>query len=126
MRNHAVGAVVKGVRTLFDAGTATGLSDGQLLERYLRRGDDSAEAAFRALVERHGPMVLRACRGVLHDVHAAEDAFQATFLILARKAGSIRKRDSVASWLFGVARRVAGRADAQRRHGRTARDRGSR
>jgi RND family efflux transporter MFP subunit len=116
MRDRAVGSVLKGVRTLIDVGTSVGLSDGQLLERYLRlRGEDAAEAAFRALVERHGPMVLRACRGVLHDVHAAEDAFQATFLVLARKARSIRQRESVASWLFGVARRVATRADAQRK-----------
>ena len=115
MRNRAVGAVLKGVRTLLDAGTSTGVSDGQLLERFLLRRDDAAEVAFAALVERHGPMVLRTCRGVLHDVHAAEDAFQATFLILARKAPSIRQGDSVASWLFGVARRVAVRADAQRK-----------
>ena len=115
MRNRAVGAVLKGVRTLLDVGTSTGLSDGQLLERFLLQGDDAAEAAFRALVDRHGPMVLRACRGVLHDADDAEDAFQATFLVLARKAGTIRKGDSVASWLFGVARRVAVRADAQRK-----------
>ena len=115
MRNRAVGAVLKSVRTLLDVGTSTGVSDGQLLERFLLRRDDTAEVAFAALVERHGPMVLRTCRGVLHDVHAAEDAFQATFLILARKAPSIRQGDSVASWLFGVARRVAVRADAQRK-----------
>ena len=116
MRDRAVGAVLKGVRTLLDVGTSVGLSDGQLLERYLLlRGDDAAEAAFRALVERHGPMVMRACRGVLHDLHAAEDAFQATFLILARKARSIRRRESVASWLFGVARRIAVRAEARRK-----------
>ncbi len=122
MRKRAVGSYVDGVRTLFEVGTLTGLSDGQLLEHYLRRGDDSAEAAFRALVDRHGPMVLRACRGVLRDPHAAEDALQATFLILARKGGSIQKRDSVASWLFGVARRVAIRSDARRRR-RSARER---
>ena len=122
MRKRAVGSYVDGFRTLFEVGTLTGLSDGQLLERYLRRGDDSAEAAFRALVDRHGPMVLRACRGVLRDPHAAEDAFQATFLILARKGGSIQKRDSVASWLFGVARRVAIRSDARRRR-RSVRER---
>ncbi len=114
MRSRSAGAVLKDVRTLLDIGTSTGLSDSQLLERYLLRRDDAADAAFTALVERHGPMVLRACRGVLHDTHAAEDAFQATFLILARKAGAIRKRDSVASWLFGVARRVAHRAKARR------------
>ena len=89
MRNKAV---VKGVRTLFDAGTATGLSDGQLLERYLRRGDDSAEAAFagpgRAARADGAPRL----PGRARDPHAAEDAFQATFLILARRAGSIRKR----------------------------------
>jgi RNA polymerase sigma factor (sigma-70 family) len=113
MRDRAVAAVFKGVRTLLDIGTTAGLSDGQLVERYLLRRDDAAEAAFRALVERHGPMVLRACRGVLHDTHAAEDAFQATFLILARKAASIRQRESVASWLFGVASRVAVRVDAR-------------
>jgi RND family efflux transporter MFP subunit len=122
MRDRAAGAVVKGVRTLFDVGTAVGFSDGQLLERYLLGGDGAAEAAVRALVERHGPMVMRACRGVLHDVHAAEDAFQATFLVLARKARSIRRRESVASWLFGVARRVALRADGRRRR-RAARER---
>jgi HlyD family secretion protein len=114
MPGRAVTTVVKSVRTLLEVGTAAGLPDGQLLERYRLRRDDAAEAAFGALVERHGPMVLRVCRGVLHDSHDAEDAFQATFLILARKAGAIRKRDSVASWLFGVARHVAGRARAQR------------
>ncbi len=115
MRNRGVGAVLKSVRTLLEVGTSAGLSDSQLLERFLLGRDDSAEVAFSALVERHGPMVLRTCRGVLHDLHAAEDAFQATFLILARKASSIRKRESIASWLFGVARRVAGRADVQRK-----------
>ncbi len=84
MRNRSVGAVLKNVQTLFDVGTAAGLSDGQLLESYLLRGDDASEAAFSALVERHGPMVLRVCRGVLQDIHSAEDAFQATFLVLAQ------------------------------------------
>ncbi len=114
MRNKAIGRALRSVRTLFEVGTSAGLSDGQLLDRYLLREPDVAEPAFRALVERHGPMVLLACRGVLHDAHASEDAFQATFLILARKAGSIRNRDSVKSWLFGVARRVAARAKAGR------------
>ena len=114
MRSRDFGVVVRGVQTLLNAGTTTALSDSQLLERFLLRSGDPADAAFSALVERHGPMVLRVCRGVLHDSHAAEDAFQAAFLILARKASSIRKRDSVASWLFGVARRVALRAKVQR------------
>ena len=71
-------------------------------------GEDG-KAAFEFLVERHGPMVLRVCTQALKDRHQAEDAFQATFLVLARQAGSIRNRDSVGSWLFGVARRAARR-----------------
>jgi HlyD family secretion protein len=97
------------VRTLFGVGTAAALSDDQLVERFLRRGE-VAEVAFVALVEKHGPMVLRVCRDVLRDPHDAEDAFQATFLILVLKAGTIREHSSVASWLFGTARRVAIRA----------------
>jgi RNA polymerase sigma factor (sigma-70 family) len=79
-------------------------SDALLLGRFVELWD---QAAFRDLVRRHGPMVLGVCRRVLRDPHAAEDAFQATFLVLARKAGSVRKRDSVGPWLYGVARRVA-------------------
>ena len=109
------------IRLLFEGGAVAGLSDGQLLDRFLdgRAGaPESAEVAFEALVDRHGPMVLRVCRARLGDEHDAQDAFQATFLILARKAGSIRDRDSASSWLQGVARRVAGcarRASAVRR-----------
>ena len=73
-------------------------------------GMPESEAAFTALVERHGPMVLGVCRAVLGDRHDAEDACQATFLVLAQRAGLIRRGDSVASWLYGVARRVALRA----------------
>ena len=73
------------LRTLFDAGGTTGLTDGQLLERFATRRGEAAERAFAALVERHGPMVLRACRGILREEHEAMDAFQATFLVLARK-----------------------------------------
>jgi hypothetical protein len=66
------------VRTLFDIGGVGGLSDGQLLDRFLERQDEAAEAVFAALVARHGPMVLRACRGVLRDPHDAHGALQAT------------------------------------------------
>ncbi len=80
------------------------VSDALLLDRFVEQWD---QAAFRDLVRRHGPMVLGVCRRILRDPHAAEDAFQATFLLLVRKAGSVRKRESVGPWLYGVARRVA-------------------
>jgi RNA polymerase sigma factor (sigma-70 family) len=80
------------------------MSDTALLERFVRQRD---EGAFAALVARHGPMVLGVCRRVLRDRHEAEDAFQATFLILARKAGSLRRPQSLAAWLYGTARRLA-------------------
>src|SRR5438067_7467271 len=79
-------------------------SDGQLLGRFIARRD---EAAFAALVERHGPMVLAVCRRVLGDVHDAEDAFQATFLVLVRKATSIVRPDRLGPWLYGVTYRTA-------------------
>jgi RNA polymerase sigma factor (sigma-70 family) len=101
------------LQTIFNAGTLAGLSDGQLLERIAARRGAGGEAtfeeesAFALLIDRHGPMVLRVCRGILGDPHEADDAFQATFLILLRQAGTIRKRDSVGPWLHGVTRRVA-------------------
>ena len=82
-------------------------SDEELLTRFVARRD---EAAFAAIVARHGPMVLRLCRRVLADAHAAEDCFQATFLVLARKAASVRRRTSLAAWLYGVAVRVSRKA----------------
>jgi RNA polymerase sigma factor (sigma-70 family) len=105
------------VRRLFNIGAIGTLSDGQLLDRFVARRDEAAEAAFEELVSRHGPMVLRVCRSVLHDAHDAEDAFQAVFLVLANRAGSIDRTRPVAGWLFGVARRVAyrGKRSAARR-----------
>jgi RNA polymerase sigma-70 factor (ECF subfamily) len=88
-------------------------SDRQLLEQFLTAKDAADEAAFSALVERHGPMALSLCAQVLGDAHDAEDAFQATFLGRARRAGSVRKADSLASWLHGVAFRVAVRAKVE-------------
>src|SRR5262245_37994960 len=81
-----------------------GVSDGQLLEQYLCRED---EAAFALLVRRHGPMVLGVCRRILRDPHDADDAFQATFLVLVRRAAGIWPRDRIGAWLYGVACRIA-------------------
>src|SRR5262245_49686308 len=97
------------------------LSDARLLQRFAAERD---EAAFEVLVQRFGPMVLGVCRRVLGD-HDAEDAFQTTFLVLARKAGSLARRELVGNWLWGVAYRTArrARADAGRRHVRERQDR---
>src|SRR5271170_544361 len=76
------------------------LTEAELLGRFLKERD---EAAFEALLRRHGPMVLNVCRRVLRHTHDAEDAFQATFLVLARKANSVVRRESVGCWLYGVA-----------------------
>jgi RNA polymerase sigma factor (sigma-70 family) len=93
-----------------------GLTDGQLLARF---ADNHDEGAFSVLVRRHGPLVLGVCRRVLGDAHAADDAFQATFLLLARKAGSLASPERLASWLHGVACRVATRARVQESKRRT-------
>jgi RNA polymerase sigma factor (sigma-70 family) len=85
-------------------------ADGQLLQRFATRHD---EAAFAALMHRHGPMVLGVCRRVLADAHDADDAFQATFLVLVRKAGSLRQAELLGNWLYGVAYRTAVRVRTQ-------------
>ncbi len=102
------------IQHLYDEGTCTGLSDARLLERFVCRRDDSA---FAALVARHGAMVLNTCQAVLKDPNAADDAFQATFVLLFRKAGSIRHCDALGGWLHRVAYRAAlqARSDAARR-----------
>jgi membrane fusion protein, multidrug efflux system len=95
------------LRTLFNVGAIGALSDGQLLEQFATGRGEPRELAFAALVGRHGPFVLRVCRSVLRDEAAAEDAFQATFLALARKAGSLWVQDSLAPWLHQAAYRAA-------------------
>src|SRR5262249_15545552 len=111
MANGQFEAVLRRPKGLRDpitvAVTAAEATDSQLLARFAARRDQAAEVAFQALVRRHGPMVWRVCHQVLGDRHAAEDAFQATFLILARRAGSIRQPELLGNWLHGVALRTA-------------------
>ncbi len=109
MASGRAGLALGTIQRLFDEGTLTGLTDAQLLDRFLTRRD---EAAFDALVARHGPMVLAVCRGVLKHASDAEDAFQATFLVLFRKASGLRSAGSLGSWLYRVAYRIALRANA--------------
>ncbi|MBY0524295.1 MAG: sigma-70 family RNA polymerase sigma factor [Gemmataceae bacterium] len=109
MASGQFGSVLRHIRQLIGPRTSDELTDGQLLERFTLRQEESA---FEALMQRHGPMVHNLCRNVLHDPHAADDAFQATFMVLARKATSIQKRQSVASWLYGVAYRISLRSKA--------------
>src|SRR5437868_2570184 len=97
MSHDAVAVLVRHVRILAGAAPGAEATDRELLQRFTARAD---EAAFEALVRRHGPLVLRVCRGVLGNAADADDAFQATFLVLARKAGSERWHESVANWLY--------------------------
>jgi RNA polymerase sigma factor (sigma-70 family) len=107
------------IRALFGVGALGAMPDRTLLEQF-GRGGEASEAAFATLVERHGPMVLRVCRQLLYDGHLAEDAFQVTFMLLARRARSIHDPDALAGWLHRVARRVALRIQTgiRRRRGR--------
>ena len=102
MANVPLHALVQFLRKVSDGREAADLTDGQLLERFRDRRD---EAAFAELLQRHGPLVLGVCHRLLHNPHDTEDAFQATFLLLVRKAHAIVKPGSVASWLHGVAHR---------------------
>ncbi len=102
-------SVIRYIRRIASLRTAGGFSDRQLLELFVSRRD---EDAFAALVRRHGAMVMGVCRRVLNDFHGAEDAFQATFLVLAQRAGSIRNPELLPNWLYGVAYRTARRANA--------------
>ena len=113
------GILTRELGRLFGEG-ALRLNDGQLLERYVSQRD---EAAFEALVHRHGPMVLSLCRRYLREPSDVEDAFQATFLVLVRKGPSIRQRQLLSSWLYGVAYKVSMRARSIRRK-RQARENG--
>jgi RNA polymerase sigma factor (sigma-70 family) len=111
-------SVARQIESLFDGATVAGLTDRGLIERFTARRDDAGEAAFAALVSRHGPMVMDICRRVLGTSHDAEDAFQAVFLVLACHARSIRDPDLLGSWLYAVALRTARKARARIARGR--------
>src|SRR5262249_1800634 len=117
MAEQRLDGVLTHIRKLFAAREQDALSDRELLNRFVKAGD---EAAVTALIERHGPMILGICRRVLRQDQDAEDRCQATFLVLVRKAAALRKRDSLASWLHGVAYHVAAnlRRDGARRRSR--------
>ncbi len=114
MANRQSEAVLNPPLGLSSASGIAGVSDGQLLARFAAHRDELAEVAFTALVRRHGPMVLRVCEQILGERHAAEDAFQVTFLVLARRAGSIRQPELLGHWLHGVALRTAREVKMQR------------
>lgn len=117
MATSQLSEVISNLRRTFLQRDEAGLTDAQLLERFISRRD---EAALAALVKRHGPMVWGVCRRVLGNYHDAEDAFQATFLILVRKAASIASPKLLANWLYGVAHQTAlkARATAAKRRAR--------
>lgn len=104
-------AVIRHLRAAALCCKGEGPTDGQLLDSFIIRRE---ETAFEALVRRHGSMVLGVCRRVLRNVHDAEDAFQATFLVLSRKAATVKLRDMVGNWLYGVAYRTAMKSRAMR------------
>ena len=116
MERGSVSSALRQIQTLYSLGTLGDLPDAQLVEMFHARHGDDAEAAFEALVHRHGPMVLGVCRRMLRGSHDWEDAFQATFFVLARRAGSISRREQLASWPYGVAVRTA--REARRRAAR--------
>src|SRR5712692_8261504 len=99
--------LIQFIRRIANVAGAGAMGDGLLLRSFVTERD---EAAFTELVRRHGPLVLSVCRHVLGNEHDAEDAFQATFLVLVRKANSIARQESVGSWLHGVAFRIASKA----------------
>ena len=109
MRTSNKSLVLQDLDRLFRSGI-TASEDGVLINRFLEEGN---ELAFEALVARHGPMVRGVCRRLLVNPHDADDAFQATFLVLVRKARQLRDPDRLGPWLYGVAKRVATKARAR-------------
>jgi RNA polymerase sigma factor (sigma-70 family) len=109
MATSEINGVIQHLRRAALLGDGAGLTDGQLLEGFVSRRDD---AALAALLQRHGPMVWGVCRRVLTNYHDAENAFQATFLVLVRRAASIAAPELLANWLYGVAHQTALKARA--------------
>jgi serpin B len=116
MQDHPKSSLVNQLRRLIGAPATVESGDGPLLRQFAEHHD---EGAFALLVQRHGPLVMRVCRQILNHADDADDAFQATFLILARKAGSIRSSEALPSWLYRVAYHVAGQAKVRAAHRRT-------
>ena len=110
MRENHLNKVIEQLRSVFVKQAAGGITDAELWKRYV---NDRDEAAFELLMRRHGPMVFAVCRRVLHNVHDAEDAFQATFLVLVRRASGLRSPARLGNWLYGVAYRTARNARNQ-------------
>jgi RNA polymerase sigma-70 factor (ECF subfamily) len=106
-----MGTVIQHLRRVALAQDLAGITDGQLLEAFIARKDDET---FDALLRRHGPMVMGVCFRILRNHHDSEDAFQATFLVLARRASSVKPKGQVANWLHGVAYRTALKARGMR------------
>ena len=115
MPGNLLSEFIRSLRRTAGAGSAEAASDGQLLERFASRRDESA---FETLMARHGPMVLGVCRRVLDDPHDADDAFQATFFVFAHKAASISRPQALGSWLYRIAQRTAVRAKVEKKRRR--------
>jgi RNA polymerase sigma factor (sigma-70 family) len=114
MASIRVGSSATLIGTLFADGSSVGMTDEQLLDRFASERDAAAVYAFEALVHRHGPMVLAVCRNALRDPNDADDAFQATFLVLALKCARLRVQSRLAPWLHGVALRAARKVNERR------------
>ena len=112
MKRDCTAAVARGLERLVDPGTVAGLSEPQVLARFVERGDP---VAFEAIVVRYGPMVLSVCRQMLRDANDVDDAFQATFVTLIEKAAGLKQPERLGPWLYGVAYRVAVRARRRRK-----------
>jgi RNA polymerase sigma factor (sigma-70 family) len=112
MAIRLAGSAIEELQTLFHWGAIGNWTDDQLVTLFLT-DEEGSEAAFRVLIHRHGSMVLGICRRVLGDEHAAEDAFQATFLVLVKKAGGLRDCKLLSNWLYGVALRIANKEKAK-------------